>query len=263
MKKLSIRNSFLILFLFIIGLPLALNAQSSDETIYKMNSIKMDESLIFGEAYNSTENTAYDNALSDLLSYVNELRFENGTKQKITINDIRPFVKQLSHFDGKQYNILLYVPKSQTVLMESDSNMSKPYTNTTSKNTNIESVVQTKSQSTNKERANSSANNQSVEDRSNTSMASDILETLCAQDNWTEIKGFLSAYKNKGRLKDYGFSTDISEIPIDSYRILIDNQYGILAILAPKNSDYRINIKTNQFDKESNYPNCAVIVWFK
>ena len=100
-------------------------------------------------------------------------------------------------------------------------------------------------------------------EESSTPLPNDILNTLCNQDNWTEVKGFLSAYKTEGRLKETGSCTKISDIPMDAYRILIDEQYGILAILAPKNLNDRINIKTNKLDKESNYSNCAVIVWFK
>lgn len=247
-KRLNMINSLSAFVLLAIGLPIVLKAQSNDTTIDQMNRVKMDESLIYGEAYNSNETTAYDNALSDLLSYVKE-------KEKLDLFDIRPIVKQLIHFDGNQYNVILYVDKEQILSMPGHKSP-QISSSADSGSEPKELAVQDKTQNS------QNPQGTSLEERF-TPLPDDVLNTLCNQDNWTEIKGFLSKYKDQGRIREAGFGTNPSDIPIDSYRILIDERYGILAILAPKNRSDLINIKTNQLDKESNYSNCKVIVWFK
>lgn len=242
--------------MLVIALPLALKAQSNYATIHQINTFKMDESLIYGEASSSNENTAYDYALSDLLPYINELRSGNGYNKKLDLSYIRSIAKPLIHFDGKQYNVCLFVVREQCLSDVSHIEIPESLTSADSKFESKEPIVQDKPE-------NSSVSKETSLEERFTPLPNDILTTLCNQDNWIEIKGFLSTYKNQGRLRETGFSTNPSDIPIDSYRILIDERYGILAILAPKNRSDLINIKTNQLDKESNYSNCKVIVWFK
>lgn len=256
-------NRVAILCLFVVGMSFGLKAQSRDQPVDRMNGIKMDKGFIYGEGYHSNEKTAYNNALSDLLCYVNELRFKNGNEHKISVHDIRTLVKQISLFNGNKYNVLVYIPKSEALLMGNDTKTSEPYRNTTSQNTNIESLGPDESTAPGKERTNVSAENLTVAGRSNASINSDILETLCAQDNWLEIRGFIADYIKSGVIKEYGNTDDRPEVPSDAYRIIMDDQRGILAILSPKSSNNVRNLKTNHFDKESNYPNRKVIVWFK
>lgn len=256
MRRLNMINKIYILFICFNILPLALNGQTSSDIIDKMNNVKLNESFIFGEGFHVRKDVAHDCAISEILSYAIELRFDNGKNEKLLPSDIQPIVKQLVYYDGNQYNIFLYVDRDQILSMSGHIENPKTLSGADHKIESNERAVQDNTK-------NSQVSKGTPLEGKSSSLSNDILNTLCNQDNWTEIKGFLSAYKNNGRIKDYGFSSDISDIPIDSYRILIDRQYGILAFLAPKNSDYRINIKTNQLDKESNYPNCAVIVWFK
>ena len=90
-----------------------------------------------------------------------------------------------------------------------------------------------------------------------------MLNILVAQDSWYEVKGLLKKYKGQGKIKETGVCTDFSEIPANSYRFLINGQYRILAFLAPTELKSAINLKTNQADNDSNYPNCEVIVWLR
>ena len=256
MRRLNMINKIYILFICFITMPVALNGQTSSDVIDKMNNVKLNDSFIYGEGFHVSKDIAHDCAISEILSYAIELRFDNGNDKKLLFSDIQPITKQLIHFDGNKYNVFLYVDRNQILSMSGHIENHKTSSGADYKTESKERAVQdnTKHSQVSKET--------SLEEKF-TPLPNDILNSLCNQDNWTEIKGFLSAYKNKGKIKDYGFSSDISDIPIDSYRILIDKLYGILAFLAPKDSEYRINIKTNQLDKESNYPNWAVIVWFK
>jgi len=256
MRRLNMINKIYILFVYFITVPFALNGQTSSDVIDKMNNVKLNESFIYGEGFHIKKDLAHDFAISEILSYAIELRFDNGNNEKLLPSDIQPIVKQLVHFDGNQYNVFLYVDRAQILSMSGHIENPKTLSSADYKTESKERAVQDNTQNSQVFKGTS------LEERF-APLPNDILNTLCNQDNWVEIKGFLSAYKNKGIIKDYGFSSDISDIPFDSYRILIDRQYGILAFLAPKNSENRINIKTNKLDKESNYPNCAVIVWFK
>lgn len=256
MRRLNMINKIYILFICFNILPLALKGQTSSDIIDKMNNVKLNESFIFGEGFHVRKDIAHDCAISEILSYAIELRFDNGKNEKLLPSDIQPIVKQLVYYDGNQYNIFLYVDRDQILSISGHIENLQTSSGADHKIESNERAVQDNTQ-------NSQVSKGTPLEEKFTTLSNDILNTLCNQDNWTEIKGFLSAYKNNGRIKEYGFSSDISDIPIDSYRILIDRLYGILAFLAPKNTDYRLNIKTNQLDKESNYPNCAVIVWFK
>lgn len=231
-----------------------MTAQNNSAVIEKMNEIKLDESFIFGEGFHASKDVAHDCAISGILSYAIELRFEKGNKEKLSTSDISPIVKQLTHFDGCQYNVFIYVDKERILTMSGHTH--KISSNAHPKNESKDAAIPDKpmTQSTLVE---------TPLERRFTPLHNDLLNTLCNQDNWTEIKGILSTYKSQGKIRETGFCTNVSDIPKDSYRILIDEQYGILAILAPENMTDLINIKTNQLDKESNYSNCAVIVWFK
>lgn len=256
MKKLNMINKIYILFICLITVPFALTGQTNSNVIDEMNNVKLNESFIFGEGFHVKKDVAHECAISEILSYAIELRFDNGNSEKLLPSDIQPIVKQLIHFDGNQYNIFLYVDRAQILSMSGHLESQKISSNADPRSETKELVEPDKT------RNSQMSKGTSLEDRF-TPLPNDVLNTLCNQDNWTEIKGFLSTYKNQGRIRDTGFCTNTSDIPVDSYRILIDEKYGILAILAPKNMSDRVNIKTGQVDNESNYSNCAVIVWFK
>lgn len=255
-KRLNMINKSYILFICFIIVRFALNGQTNSNIIDKMNNVKLNETFIFGEGFHVRKDIAHNCAISDILSYATELRFDNGNNEKLQPSDIIPIVKQLIHFDGNQYNVFLYVDREQILSMEGHIENPKSSSSADYKAESKEQAMQDITQNP------QVPTGTSLEERF-TPLPNDILNTLCSQDNWVEIKGFLSTYKNQGKIRETGFCTNTSDIPVDSYRILIDERYGILAILAPKNSKDSINLKNQQLDKESNYSNCAVIVWFK
>lgn len=256
MKGLNMRNKIYLIFMFSIMLPFPMHGQSDSANLEKINEVKSDEAYIYGEGYNANESTAYDKALIDILEYAIEFRFNNGNEKKITIADIRPIVNQINHFDGKQYNILVYIPRNQILSLTGQVAESVPQ-----KQSAIKGEVDPMQNNPSTMPSTLSQTDEPVSPPSN--VANDVLYIICNQDNWTEIKGLLTDYKKRGEIKDTGFCTDPAESPIDSYCILIDELYGVLAVMSPKSSGSRINLKTNQTDQESNYPNCKVIVWFK
>lgn len=242
----------------ILALPCL--AQSPEEIEKKMDEIKMDIAFIYGEDYNDNMDMAYQNALTELVSSINEMRGEKG-KVHITVSDIQPILKELRYTKSTRNVSFLYIPVNQALLLTPKQKIDVATTEPNS-TPNNNAIVQ----------------NQITEDNSkftfvpntlqpnhNDISTSDkgILETLCSQDNWVEIKGFLTSFKKEGKIKETGNSLSYAEVPDDAYSILMDEMGGILSIMSPKNSPNRINHKTNQIDNETNYINCKFIVWYK
>ena len=92
--------------------------------------------------------------------------------------------------------------------------------------------------------------------------AGEVEDFLVIQDNFSEIKSFLSDMKRKGKIVETGAMDTLSGLPKDASLILIDELGGILAVLSPANLQGRINYRTHKSDSENNY-NSKFIVWYK
>lgn len=252
-------------------LPGRLYAQTPEEIEQQMDEIKLDETMLFGEAFDDDKNIAYENALMDLLTWANEERAERGIDM-LKMSDLQTVVTELSYTRNGRTSSLVCISVSEMLALvprsASESIIDTAIGQATpgeASDNNYELTPETEPQ------PEVVSNSGETENITNTSglagmmppAPDDILATLCAQDNWTEIKGFLSDYKKRGEIIATGYCTSSAEVPSDAYSILIDEMYGVLSILSPKNSTNRINYRTNQPDSESNYPNCKVIVWYK
>ncbi len=257
--KNNVHNWIFVIILSLICIPCA--AQSPDEIESKMDEIKLDDLFIYGEDYNENKDMAYQNALSELLSSINELRSERN-KAQISTADLQPIVKELRYTKGAKNLSFLYLPLSQALSLTPKTKIDNVANNGNAASrptTNIETKKEEeKPQFT-------FVPNKPTAQAPTASMQADldILETLCGQDNWVEIKGFLSSFKNEGKIKETGNCLSYADVPEDAYSILMDELGGILSILSPKSSPNRINHKTNQTDNENNHANCKFIVWYK
>ena len=235
-------------------------AQSPEEIEKKMDEIKMDEAFIYGEDYNDNKDMAYQNALTELLSSINEMRGEKG-KDYITVSDIQPILKELRYTKSTRNVSFLYIPIHQALSLtpkqKIDVATSEP--NSTQNNNAIDLNQRTEDNS----KFNFVPNTPQPNHNAFSTSDKGILETLCSQDNWVEIKGFLTSFKKEGKIKETGNCLSYAEVPDDAYSILMDEMGGILSIMSPKNSPNRINHKTNQTDNENNHTNCKFIVWYK
>lgn len=231
-------------------------AQTPDETKAMIDDIKMNETFIYGEDSDNDDNSAYENALSDLTLSANEIRIENG-QSEVTMAEIGPFVKKLRYIKGQRRVTFLYAEVEAILALS----------NKTRNDATVQDIISdgngAADSSVSQDSAPSGAAISTVSAMEAARLSDDIIQTLCNQDNWSEIKGFLSYYKQMGKIKETGLCLNPSEVPDDAYSILIDEMYGILSILSPKNIPGRINYRTNQPDSESNYSNCKVIVWYK
>ena len=247
MMKLNRLSRFLLCIC--LALPsISAFAQTVEETERLMNDIKMDETMLYGEDFNENKVMASNNALYELLTHVNELRTDRELPILVA-TDLQTAVKEISYSKNGRHFVMVYIPIEEMYALPKRKGSSTP----------ASPVPESKPTQT--------PTHTSAAPTTSTikpiGSSDDILDILCGQDNWTEIKGFLSDFKSKGKIKETGFSQRASEVPEDAYTILIDEMYGILAILSPKNSKNRINYRTNQPDSETNYSNCKVIVWYR
>ena len=219
-KRLSIGKIELFLF-FLLIFFLNFNIWANDmDTKKRILEVKLNEEFIFGEGLNEDKEIAYGNALSDLLLYSNELKKEKN-QQEVSLSDLQLNVETLDYFDGKRYEVIVYITLNELFQIKSKSPVSY------------------------------------YPEKEN-----DIEDFLLTQDNFTEIRDYLSAMKRSGRILETGAIDNTSSLPKNASLILIDDLGGILSILSPRNENGRLNYRTRLFDDVNNYSNCKFIVWY-
>ncbi|MDE5848684.1 MAG: hypothetical protein K2H38_00900 [Muribaculaceae bacterium] len=240
-----IRNNILILLTLILAsLPGRMSADSPEDIEAQMDRVKLDETMIYGEDFSDNKDLAYDNALAELLVTANELRAEEDL-QPLEASELKPAAKELRYTKGTRHVVLLYMPKVQMMKIHPKMHADTPTPTPPKKDPPAAPTTPAPSPS------------------AVTPAADEIIEILCGQDNWIEIKGFITRYKQEGKIKATGAVDSASEPPADAYSILIDEFGGILAILSPMNGGQRIDYRTNRPDNESNHSNCKFIFWYK
>ena len=223
----------LVLLLFPLACAVAA-AQGPGGVEEEMNRIKLDMKYVFDEGTSDSKDDAYGIALADFVSVANEYR-ENKGKAPIAAGSIQPMLRELVSTGDSRIQILLYMEYDKMMQLKGRDDSPK-YT-----------VGQPAQQQT----------------AAGTGLSKDMTLALCAQDNWMEVKGFLTDYKRGGFISATGAVTSASQVPDDAYAILIDGMGGILSILTPRNSGNRIDLRTNQSDNETNHSDCKFIIWYK
>lgn len=239
-----IRNRVLIwLVIFLSAMSCSMMAATPEETEAQMDKIKLDETMIYGEDFNDNKEVAYQNALNELLLTANELRMASNASE-LAAADLNGVAKELSYRKGTRNVVMLYMPRTQALKLK-HGNTAAPTPPQPAQKPTPQPSTPTPAPAV------------------ATPPADEIIDAICSQDNWMEIKGFLSDFKRQGKITDSGSTKTSSEVPQDAYAILFDELGGILAILSPKNSGQRIDYRTNRTDTESNHSNYKFILWYK
>lgn len=238
-------------------------AQTPEEIESMMNEIKLDENFVYGCDFNQDKDIAFQNALTGLTMTANELRTNKG-KNVINPSDLLTMVKELKYKKGNRYTVLLYLPINRIfdIISKSHSDIlsqNKPSQSSLPENTSLRDPEEEQKVKSVPDRQPDMTH--SI--RPQTPVSADIIQTLCSQDNWIEIKGLLTAYKSEGKISTVGNVLSYAEVPEDAYAILMDDMGGILSILSPKNRGSQINYRTNQADNETKHSNCKFIFWYK
>lgn len=238
-------------------------AQTPKEIESQMDEIRVDENCIYGENSNEDKDMAFQNALTELTIFANEIRADKG-KDVISSSDLLTVVKELRYQKGNRYTVLVYLPVSQMLGITSKSYADVVTQTAPSQSSQSNSAPQQAKEQGQKftfvpKRQQEETQTEPVK----APLSDDIVQTLCSQDNWIEIKGFLSTYKGEGKISAVGNVLNYAEVPDDAYAILMDDMGGILSILSPQSGGNRFDFRTNQTYNETNHGNCKFIVWYK
>ena len=249
MKRSNIWKINIFLTLLILSIcSFQLMGTEKDDIRERMLEIKLSDEYIFGEGFNDEKEIAYGNALSDLLLYANELKIENG-QTEITLSDLQTNVETLACFEGNRYEVIVYLPLKNLDSIQSKS----PNKNNPVSSSNV--LNNTKIGHSQKPINNINFDYSKYQ--------GEIEDFLLTQENFSEIKDFLSAMKHSGKISETGAGEKNAKIPENANLIVIDNLGGILSILSPIVNNGRFNYKTRQPDNEQNYSDCKFIVWYK
>lgn len=274
MRRLIIINKLIPLYVVLacICIPVLAYADTPEESERKMDEIKLDATYVYGESFSSNADIAYDNSLTDLMIYCNEIRGEKGLTQ-LKSSDLQPVAKEIRSVQNGQHTVFLYLSVDDMMKIQSKSRAlvvgnnslsqsqppSQPQLQSSQNNSYTSSVSH--SQNSSLTFVPSKPNNQQTTNVP--SLSSDILEALTIQNTWTELKPMIIHYKDLGKITETGNTQQWDAVPNDAYVILFDADAGVLAFLSPKNDTERLNYKTNSIDNIVNYSNCKFIVWYK
>ena len=271
-KRLSLLFGLLTLFAFCA-------MAENDDVAAEMKKIKQSEDFVYDESYNENKDVAFDSALQTLVVTINMLRNDEGL-ETVTVADVQPFAQELSRQLSGQYNVMVYMPivealklthkDNSLVVQQAGGSMTSVQTGTSASSGGSGGIVFVPNNSSGSAGSSSSTSSSGGATPSSSGAASnshplpgDVTKTISRQDNWTEIKNLIAAYKQNGKIKDNGFTQSWEEVPEDAYSIFIDDMYGIMSVMSPKNSGADFNYKTNRKDSNSNYTNYYVIVWYR
>ena len=299
MRKLSIGKIKGIFFLVVMVFGMAtVRGEDNASSKEKIMEIKLNEDFIFGEGVSDDKDIAYGIAMEDLLIFANELKDRNS-QEKLSISDLLTKVESLVYESGARYEVVVYIPLKIVIETErkdpsarSGIVINRPgfeiaddepeieeeeifiADNPTGEAPSVEEIVEEVAvEEVKKEEEPLVAEAQptmAVETPAlelpqpiiSYDTTGEVEDFLLTQDNFAEIKSFLSEMKRKGKIVETGASETIVGLPKDASLILIDELGGILALLSPVSPGERINYRTHKSDSETNY-NSKFIVWYK
>lgn len=254
-----------------------LMAQDNEAAKKKMLEIKLNEDFIFGEGNSDDKELAYGDALDDLLIFANELKSMNSQEQ-IKMNDLITNVQTIVYEEGSRYEVLVYIPFK--IVIDTNRQYSSAKEEIGLKEESPEEivvqiveeeipVVETQPLPVEPQPEVTAVSEKIevldtplpvVDNRQESDM--DVEAFLITQENFSEIKSYLSEMKRSGKIKETGAVEGLSGLPQDASLIMIDELGGILSVLSPVNGGVRTNYKTKKSDSEKNY-NSKFVVWYR
>ena len=77
-----------------------------------------------------------------------------------------------------------------------------------------------------------------------------------------ELGRILNHNKGLGKVADFGQAGSDRSVPDGAFVVIVGRDYGVKAILSPRDSSPRVNYVTGAQDNETNYHDYGII-WFK
>jgi len=242
----------ILLFSFLIILPLAICAQSTDEVAKNINTIKRDTTYIYAEATTNNVDSAIYSAKAILEVKVSEwIRSQHPAESfDVCIAKAKEHTFDVRTRRGNFQRAFVYVNKrdilpianrSEVVVFEVASNEETPMSTSTKATLSEEPDMSGKTSQP-------------------TITLKDEEHKLATFTNLTELNEFLVSMKKQQRLAGYG-KADTMPKDIDIDICICDKQGHVVAMLRRQPDGTCVNLKTLQSDTPTNYPHAAV--WFK
>lgn len=242
---------------------IGVTAQEAGDVKDKINAIKLDKNYIYGEGTDTDENMSYQNAVSDLMMFLNELRI-GASKEPLNASDITPYLQSLSYRRGDGYMSFVYAerakcmdisPKQSRGIVAKNDSQAKPKTKeppTPPSTTEDDSSASDSTLIKNDKRG-------SIPKSETENM---ITTNVLDREMFPNVWQYLTEMQQKGDIKRIEKARSREEIPADAYVIIVDRDYSVCALLSPVSGNQRVNLKTNRTDSLHNYSNVA-FVWYK
>ncbi len=220
------------------------------DVVTQMNSIKLDKSYIYGQATHENADTAYMEALNDLI-----LSMEARTKEKVDVKQVRTKAQKLSRQRGNRVQVMVYVKVEENTSspaaniaaaannVEPAANIVEPATNIAEPATNIAEPTATVEPSVKPSHQPAAAS--SINYGDNKRLAP-LVKEMMSVDNLEAVIYILNARKRSGTVAEWAPYPE-AEHPERMFVLVLDPEYGIpLVVLSPENDKgMRYNITDN------------------
>ena len=232
-------KKYLFIIFLVISFSLFCSAQDNEIVKQQIGDIKLNDAYVFGESCHVNENNAEKSAIADLFNSINGIYiFSNDT------NSIRRLCKKLVYTRGDIICVFLFAKISSF----EELSMNAYDTSTTS-------IIRQADASRNEDVDLSQVG------VSNGTFEREVLTNVLEREMLENVWGYLSNMKDFGRIKSLEKAKSINEIPSDSYIVIYNRKYKIVAVLMPEKDGLRRNVKNNQPDRLSNYSGNGAI-WY-
>ena len=227
------------------------------DVVTQMNSIKLDKSYVYGQATHENADTAYMEALNDLI-----LSMEARTKEKVDVKQVRTKAQKLSRQRGNRMQVMVYVKVEENTsspaaniaaaanhaepaanIAEPTANIAEPAANIAEPTANIAEPTATVEPSVKPSHQPAAAS--SINYGDNKRLAP-LVKEMMSVDNLEAVIYILNARKRSGTVADWAPYPE-AEHPERMFVLVLDLEYGIpLVVLSPENDKgMRYNITDN------------------
>lgn len=236
-------------------------AQSDNEAKRRINEIKLDGRYVFGEASNTDENTAGNEALSDLKSAWNDTL---GDKKILDLKNIQT----ITYSRGEKMVVFVFVPIEP--LKPETTPQAEPQVR--AEEVRKETPVEEAPQPVRVEEAPKPVLIQEVTKPVSAPEAApailgyllddDVVLNIMEREMVDDVWRYLDVSKEKGNVAAFGTPKSMAEIPDDAILVIYDTLYSVVAVLSPIEHGKRFNFKTQLPDEVRNYSGHGVL-WLR
>lgn len=241
------------LFTACLLLPaLTISAQTNsnvEEKKKEINSIKKNSQYIYAEATAATEQEAKDLAEELLYQEINEwVATQKKLRQsnELLISDRKELWSNVSLPRGNMFRSFIYVKKSNIQSADNTEVMANANPMTPEQDLAASKAAKGKKQEAKAEKLESTAE----------MVYPAVVMEIAACTEYTDMANKIKQYQQEGKIGSYARYAQLNK-PEINYLAIYNKAGKVVAVLTPGES--RINVKTQEADKISNYSGCGAI----